>query len=260
MTKLHTQTGFMKSMGADAPKRDRWITYEDIRPKLASWSVATFDASPLMDQWTFNDSWWNNFIGDLVDYANTIDPQTPCGFVGGQAPSAFGGYDYAKIMRKVQFIESYNLGSSQAIIRSFNPHNAIPAVTTHFHKSVDDDIWQTWYYLVHGNRGFIGWVENWFDGKTPKAWHDQVAPQYLEAEKKIGPLLVGAEWVHDGVAIYYSHPSIQLGWILMPLPMEKPGRTATGMSASVHPTSAGMHGRTCFATKGCSTTSLAMPT
>ena len=58
-------------------------------------------------------------------------------------PSAFGGYDYAKLMRKVQFIESYNLGSSQAIIRSFNPHNALPAVTSHFHKSADDTIWQT---------------------------------------------------------------------------------------------------------------------
>jgi len=200
--------------GADAPTRDQWITYEDIRPKLAGWSIARFDASPLMDQWTFNDSYWNNFIGDLVEYANTIDPQTPCGFVGGQAPNAFGGYDYAKVMRKVQFIESYNIGSSQAIIRSFNPNHAVSAVTTHFHQSTDDDIWQTWYYLIHGNRGFIGWVENWFDGKTPKAWHDQVAPQYLEAEKKIGPLLTGADWIHDGVAIYYSHPSIQLGWIL----------------------------------------------
>ena len=24
----------------------------------------------------------------------------------------------------------------------------------------------------------------------------------------------GAEWMHDGVAIYYSHASIQLGWII----------------------------------------------
>ena len=200
--------------GPAAPSRDRWFTYEDIRPKLAEWTVAEFDASPLMDQWTFNDSYWLNFIGDLVEYANSVDPHTPCGFVGGQAPNAFGGYDYAKLMRKVQLIESYNIGSSQAIIRSFNPHNAVPAVTTHFHQSVADDIWQMWYYLVHGNRGFIGWVQGWFDGRRPRPWHEQVAPHYLEADRKIGPLLARAEWVHDGVAIYYSHPSIQLGWIL----------------------------------------------
>jgi hypothetical protein len=200
--------------GENAPQREKWLRYEDLWRKLAGWSVKEFDASPLMDQWTFNDSLWANYLGSLVEYANELDPATPCGFVGGQAPSAFGGYDYAKLMRKVQFIESYNLGSSQAIIRSFNPQNAIPAVTSMFHRSVEDDVWQTWYYLAHGNRGHIGWVENWFDGKTPKPWHAEVAPAYLEAGRKIGPLMAGAEWIHDGVAIYYSHASIQLGWIL----------------------------------------------
>ena len=197
-----------------APKRDRWVTYEDIRPHLSAWTLREFDASSLMDQWSFNDSHWCNFLGDLVEYANTVDPDTPCGIVGGQAPNAFGGYDYAKLMRKIQYLEAYNLGSSQAIIRSFNPHNAIPAVTSHFHQSVEDDIWQVWYYLAHGNRGHIGWVENWFDGQTPRPWLDAVAPHFLEAGKKIGPLLKDAEWVHDGIALYYSHPSIQLGWIL----------------------------------------------
>jgi len=214
--------------GADAPKRERWVSYDDIRTKLASWSIAEFDASPLMDQWSFNDSHWCNYVGGLVEFSNSLDPATPCGLVGGQMPSAFGGYDYAKLMRKVQFLESYNLGSSQAIIRSFNPRNALPAVTSLFHKSADDDIWQSWYYLAHGNRGHIGWVEKWFDGKTPKPWHEQVAPTYLEAANKIGPLMSGAEWKHDGIAIYYSHASIQLGWIL---DAEAHGKTWTNRNA-----------------------------
>jgi hypothetical protein len=200
--------------GKSAPKRNRWVSYEDIRPMLSKWSIQDFDASPLMDQWTFNDAYWANYLGDLVEYANTIDPETPCGIVGGQSPNAFGGFDYARLMRKVQFIESYNLGSSHAIIRSFNPQNALPAVTTLFHKTVEDTIWQTWYYLAHGNRGHIAWVEGWFDGKTPKPWHEKVAPTFLDAGKKIGPLVAEAEWIHDGIAIYYSHPSIQLGWIM----------------------------------------------
>ena len=223
--------------GDHAPVREKWIGYEDLRGRLAEWTVGEFDASPLMDQWSFNDSLWGNTLGHLVEYANTLDPATPCGLVGGQAPCAFGGYDYAKLMRKVQFIESYNLGSSQAIIRSFNPRNALPSVTSLFHKSADDDIWQTWYYLAHGNRGHIGWVEGWFDGPTPKAWHAAVAPAYLEAGKKIGPLMSGAEWKHDGVALYYSHASIQLGWIL---DAEAHGKTWTNrnddarLSSSTH--------------------------
>ena len=211
-----------------APKRERWFSYEDIRTKLDKWSIAEFDASPLMDQWSFNDSHWCNFVGRLVEHSNTLEPETPCGLVGGQMPSPFGGYDYAKLMRKTQFIESYNLGSSQAIIRSFNPDNALPSVTTLFHKSVDDTIWQTWYYLAHGNRGHIGWVEGWFDDKTPKAWHKQVAPTFLESGKTIGPLMTQAKWKHDGIAIYYSHPSIQLGWIL---DAEAHGKTWTNRNA-----------------------------
>lgn len=197
------------------PERSTWIGYDAIRSKLAGWTIGTFDASPLMDQWTFNDSVWNNLLGDLVEYANTIDPETPCGYVGSQCPNAFGGFDYAKIMRKVQFIEAYNIGSAQAIVRSFNPHNALPQVKTHFHRSVADSVWQPWYYVAHGNRGSIGWVQNWFDAKkSPLPWHKEVAPTYLEIEKKIGPLQAQSEWMHDGVAIYYSHASIQMSWIM----------------------------------------------
>ena len=200
--------------GPSAPAGDKWITYNDIWPKLKSWTVAEFDASPLLDQWSFNDSYWNNFIGELVAHANSLDPATPCGYVGGQAPNAFGGYDYAKLMRKVQFLESYNIGSSQAVIRSFNPGSAMPTVTTHFHKSVPDTIWQTWYYAAHGNSGFIHWVEGWFDGEKPKPWHAEVAPAFLEVENRIAPLRRGGRWIHDGVAVYYSHASIQLSWVL----------------------------------------------
>jgi len=198
----------------NAPKHPGWVSYDTIRGKLKRWSVKDFDCSQICDQLSYNDSVWNNLLGDLVATANAADPATPCGFVGGQQPCAFGGYDYAKAMRKIQFIEAYDYGDSQAVIRSLNPHNALPQVTTHFHRNVRDTIWQTWYYLAQGNRGFIGWVEKWFDGKEPAAWHAAVAPHYLEAGQTIGPLTSGAEWIGDGVAIYYSQASLQMNWIL----------------------------------------------
>jgi len=200
--------------GGQAPQYNGWISYEQIRQKLAGWSVEAFDVSQLMDQWTFNDSYWNNFIGDLVAHANSIDPATPCGYVGGQCPNAFGGYDYAKLMRKVQYLEAYNMAGAQAIVRSLNPSNAIPSVTTFFYKDTPDAAWQVWYYLAQGNRGHIAWVENWFDGKVPKPWLNDLAATYKEAGATIGPLMSNAQFRHDGVALYYSHASIQLGWIL----------------------------------------------
>jgi len=201
--------------GGAAPK-PQYVTPDFILPQLSR-RLAEIDFSPLLDRITYNDSLWANFLGCLVECANRADPETPCGFVGGQAPNIWGGYDYAKLMKKIQFIEAYDLASAQAIVRSFSPDNALPQVTTHFHsdqRGPANDVWQSWYYFAHGNRGMIGWVEGWFDGAKPRPWLDQYKATLKELGEVQGPKLVGARWIHDGVALYYSHPSIQLSWCL----------------------------------------------
>lgn len=200
--------------GDNPPANPGWISYESIRTQLPGWTISKFDCHQLMNQLSFNDSYWNNFLGDLAEYSNTLDPNTPVGYVGAQSPNPFGGYDYAKIMKKVQFLEAYGLDDTQTIVRSFNPSNIIPVVSTHFHKEIPDTIWQTWYSISHGNRGMIGWVDKWFDGTVPKEWHKTVGAHFKEVGQKIGPLMQKTTWIHDKVAIYYSHPSIQMGWIL----------------------------------------------
>ncbi len=202
--------------GAAAAPEPQYVTPEFTRAQLGR-TLEQLDFSPLLDRITYNDSLWANFLGRLVVCANRADPQTPCGFVGGQAPNMWGGYDYAKLMHKVQFIEAYDLGSAQEIVRSFNPGNALPVVTTHFHNDARgsaNDVWQAWYYFAHGNRGMIGWVDGWFDGKRPRPWLDEFRPALKEIGAVQGPKLAGARWVHDGVALYYSHPSIQVSWVL----------------------------------------------
>ncbi|MFW6161564.1 MAG: beta-galactosidase trimerization domain-containing protein [Planctomycetota bacterium] len=217
------QSWLHRYYGGKGPKA-QFVTPEFTRKQLGR-PLKDIDFSPFLDRMTYNDSYWANLLGELVETANAADPDTPCGFVGGQAPNLFGGYDYAKLCRKIQFIEAYNIGSSQAVIRSLNPQNAMPQVTTHFHKGsrgTANDIWQTWYYLAHGNRGMIGWVEGWFerDG-TPLPWLAEFSPTLKEVTR-LGAKVVGARWVHDGVALYYSHPSIQVSWCL---DIEPHGRT-----------------------------------
>ena len=193
-----------------APRRDRWVSYSEFWPRLPELTIAVFDASPLMDQWTFNDSYFNNFVGELVEYANSLDPATPCGYVGGQVPTAFGGFDYVKVMRKVQFIESYG---AARFVQSFNPE-CINA-QTFFFKGFDDAVWQFWRHAAMGTRAVICWVDGkWWDGKKAQPWVDRMAPTWKEVTGKIGPLTTGARWMTDGVALYYSQPSIQLGWIM----------------------------------------------
>ncbi len=219
-----------------APANKGWVSYDSVREKLGNWTLAQFDCHQFMDQLTFNDSHWANYLGELVEYGNSVDPDIPVGYVGSQSPNAFGGFDYAKIMRKIQFIEAYGLADTQSVVRSFNSGNAIPTVSTHFHKTTKDTIWQTWYSLAHGNRGHIGWVAKWFDGKTPKPWHKVLAPHYKEAGQKIGPLMAKAEWKHDNVAIYYNHASIQMSWILDAASHGKtwPNRNGDGARGTSH--------------------------
>jgi len=210
--------------GGNAPKA-QFVTAEFTRAQLGK-AMKEIDFSPFLDRMTYNDSYWAVFVGQLVESANAADPDTPCGFVGGQSPNLFGGYDYAKLMKRIQFLESYNIGSATEIIRSFNPQNAMPIVTTHFHndkRGTANDIWQTWFYLAHGNRGMIGWVQGWFDkDKKPRPWLDEYKATNKEVGGVQGPKMVGARWLHDGVALYYSHPSIQVSWCL---DIEPHGRT-----------------------------------
>jgi PAS domain-containing protein len=60
----------------------------------------------------------------------------------------------------------------------------------------------------------IGWVEGWFEKGKPKSWLTEYAPTLKELGEVQGPKVVGARWIHDGVAIYYSHPSIQVSYCL----------------------------------------------
>lgn len=204
-----------RSYGGQGPKA-QYVTPDFILPQLER-PLGQLDFSPLLDRITFNDSVWAVWLGKLVEVANHADPETPCGFVGAQSPNIWGGYDYAKLMKKVQFLEPYDLGSAFAIARSFSPQQVIPLVTTHFHnedRGVLNDIWQAWYFFAHGSRGMIGWVEGWFEGEQPRAWLKKFSPTLKELGHVQGPKLVGARWLHDGVAIYYSHPSIQVSWCL----------------------------------------------
>ena len=201
---------------AGQPPKARYVTPDDVRGELRE-PLEEIDLSPLLDRMTYNDSVWANFVGRLVEICNREDPSTPCGFVGGQAPNLWGGYDWAKLAKKIQFVEAYDLGVAQEILRSFSPRDAMPRVTTHFHddrRGTGNDVWQAWHYFAHGNRGMIGWVEGWFeaDGR-PRPWLDRFRPALHELGRQ-GSKLVGGRWLHDGIAIYYSHPSVQVSWVL----------------------------------------------
>ena len=176
---------------------------------LTEWNLA-----PWMDAMTFQDSYYNNLVGDLVEYCNKIDPTVPSGYVGGQAPAPYGGFDYAKLTKKVQFLEAYDIGSSMEIVRSFNRDNRIATVKTAFGLPGSTNIlWENWHYLAHGDMGVIYWAPKWFTSEVPEEQIKKYGQDIQELSQK-RQLYRNKNWVHDGVALYYSHPSIQASWFM----------------------------------------------
>ncbi len=173
-----------------------------------------WNLSPWCDRLSYMDSQFLNVVGDLVDLSNSIDPATPCGYVGGQAPAPYGGFDYAKIARKVQYLEAYDIGGNMEIMRSMNPDNMIPTVKTGFgHPAKKEGVWFSWYYMVHGDRGVIAWAERWFGNNLTEKDVMALGPSIQKLDKH-SRAIVGGKWKHDGVALYYSHPSVQVSYFM----------------------------------------------
>lgn len=203
-----------KSFDEAIPKSFEKVRRNAQRPPLSQWNLA-----PWMDFRHFMDFQFATVLSELTRYANSIDPTIPAGFVGGQGPGPYGGYDYAMLTRAVQWMESYDTHATNEILRSFWNQDRRPRMQTFFStKNPKIDSWFLWYYMLHGNQAVIAWPESWF--RT--GGHD-IAPYILKNKSTFeeiqGPasaVIVDPKTVFDPdpIGIYYSHPSIQAGWAM----------------------------------------------
>jgi len=196
------------------PKSFGEVRAETHKPFLSKWNLA-----PWMEFRQFMDLQFAQVLAKLTRYTNAIDPNIPAGFVGAQGPGPWGGYDYAKVSRVVQWMENYDIHGSNEILRSFWNHDRRPIMKT-FSSAKDPklDSWFLWYYMLHGNQAVIAWPEGWF-----RSSGNEIAPHILanketfeEIQGKISEPIVNPKTVFDPdpIGIYYSHPSLQVGWVM----------------------------------------------
>ena len=206
-----TRAAILRQWGSENERfLHRMATPDDFQ-HLYRRPVTQWNLSPWCDALSFMDSQLLNLVGEMVLVANAIDPVTPCGIVGAQGPSAYGGYDYAKLMRKVQFLEVYNIGAAMEIARSFNSDRRVVLVTNGYgDPNGPDGEWANWYAVAHGYRGNIVFADGWFGPDADMLRLGPTLRKVADASHK----LHGAAWRHDGVGLYYSHPSIQVSWFM----------------------------------------------
>jgi hypothetical protein len=187
------------------------------RPPLAAWNLSRW-----MEWRHFMDYQFAQVLADLTRYTNSLDPTIPAGFVGGQQPSAYGGYDYALLSRAVQWMEATDLGDTNEILRSFwNRPRRVQVQTYNARAPLKKNIWILWHRLAHGNQATIAWPDGWMRAH-PSGQRDlsplikQLAATFREIQGRASEFIVHPDSYleADPIGLYYSHPSIRAGWVM----------------------------------------------
>lgn len=220
---LQTQYGTLGKLNAEwGTKFTQW---DNVEPQgvddIRHFHEQTFDhwnLAPWLDHRSFMNAAWAGLLADLTHEANVLDPNTPAGFVGGQAPATYGGYDYALLGDAVQWMEAYDIGGTNEILRSFWGQTK-PHVQTYFlTDNPAMDKWFLWYSLTHGDRGVICWPESdkgpWFENGQARPAVQALAPTFKEVQGPISEIFPDATFQHDGIALYYSQSSIATSWFM----------------------------------------------
>ena len=195
-------------------------------------STQGWNVSPWCDFRNFMDETFAEAVGRARAVCKAEDPHARCATEGGQVPFAFGWYNYENVVKTVDVIEPYNGGNNVEIIRSLNPE--VIMISTHGfeHKpgaplTEEDRLFQKrapqpiWWGLFHGHRGSIIWDDNLPDYRfvdeetrqlTPAA--ETFAATFKELHQGVAKLLINSRRLHDGIAIHYSQPSMQVHWLL----------------------------------------------
>ena len=195
-------------------------------------STEGWNVSPWCDFRNFMDETFAEAVGRARAICKAEDPQARCATEGGQVPFAFGWYNYENVVKVVDVIEPYNGGNNVEVIRSLNPE--VIMISTHGfeHKpgtplTEQDLLYQKrapqpiWWGLFHGHRGSIIWDDNLPEYRFVDEETRQLTPAaeafggtFQELHQGIAKLVINSRRLHDGIAIHYSQPSMQVHWLL----------------------------------------------
>ena len=215
-------------------------------------STDGWNVSPWCDFRNFMDETFADAIGRARAVCKAEDPHARCATEGGQAPFAFGWYNYENVVKQVEVIEPYNIGNNVEVIRSLN--RDVIMISTHgFQHKPGAPLTEAerlhqrrapqsiWWGLFHGHRGSIIWDANLPDYRFVDEGTRQLTPAALtfadtfrELHKGIAKLIINSCRLHDGIALHYSQPSMQVHWLLDNAPYARKWMLRSGGDRGSH--------------------------
>ena len=195
-------------------------------------STKGWNLAPWSDFRNFMDSTFADAVLRAAMVCKAEDPYARCATEGGQAPFAFGWYNYEQVLRAVDVIEPYNIGNNVEVVRSLKPSTIMLSTVGYDHQpgtpvTADDRLRQhqavrpLWWELFHTHQGTIIWdnqeeTGTFVDLKTGQLTlpAETFRDAFLELRNGLGMLVMQSQRTQAGIAIHYSHPSVQAHWLL----------------------------------------------
>ncbi len=191
---------------------ERW---DDVVPLTREEALETENPAP----WFEFRAYMNHQVADFFTFVQqtirSVDPHARVGLSGTQGPEAANGMEWWKLSNAMSYYHGYNSGWSHEMRRSFQRHGGAgqSPYLSGYHAVNPRAEYRMWWCLFHDTRGISAWATKLFfyGDFTQTASGRDTGAHLREFRRGIWRLLRGATRQHDGVALYYSMPSIIAG-------------------------------------------------
>lgn len=189
-----------------------FASWDAVMPMTLEEVKGRANAAPWAEFRDFMNDTLAGFYTMVQDTIRKTDPNARCGLSGTQEPKPGNGMDWWQNSQAFSYYHSYNTGWSDEMRRSFQPYTGVS--TSPYRCGYWQDgqklEYQMLWCLLHDTKGVSAWTTSLFfygDFAQSQSGIDTQA-NVLEMKAGIWDLLRNAQRQHDGIAIHYSHPSI----------------------------------------------------
>ena len=197
--------------------RTNFADWSSVVPYTTEEARKSGNFAPWADHRTFMEITFARAYQTARDAAIEGDPDAHIAVSGTQATNAYNGADWSRLDRVIDDFLSYDGGNQWDMHRSFAKPNAMIGFWTGYGShglAVQNAIWTAAIHnVLHPN---IFWMYSFLN---PDLTHSASARDMGKAfsslrSEGVGKLLMEATRQHDGIALYYSMPSIHAASIL----------------------------------------------
>lgn len=166
------------------------------------------------DHREFMDSAYANILAECTKVVRETDPHAPAGILGTQGPSAFGGWDYWKLVHAVDWFEPYESGNSWEIVNSWKQPRTVVSQTI-FISQLGAQRYYTSSYFLKGSRGGIVYEPNMAiqGGKVVSPILASLRLTWGELRGGLAKLRYLLTDVPQPVGVYYNQSSRRVSWL-----------------------------------------------